>query len=402
MRRAVQMAEVFLVACLAPAPVRADFVNGDFEQCETPGAGPIPGWTKDGGQWYGGIGNYTPSGDPGKTAIVTQGPDPILASVGIGLPMVYDGRRAARVNNGDSFWTGWGDYHFSMISQETLCTHPKLILAWCAVLEEPHHEHEVEPHFYIKVEEVEDPNEPKALYVETIASDTAPEYFTAVDIPTTGTVWKYSGWRKKGIDVAELVGKKLRLTLLACDCGLGAHSGYVYLDAIKAVSVDSETANALKGSAMNRLSNCVPTPSKWLNGRLCEAIKQVRSSLETSRWRDGDHLHPKRGAGVFDHERRAAEVLVQVAANPSVEPVILADVEESLADLAAADDRLAKTIIDEATAVVTKPKALVMLQAARAAYNAANGSLAAGNYPVAISQYKKAWQHATNAMSSNR
>ena len=112
-----------LMALFVATAASADFVNGGFED------GNFTGWTKSGGYFYGG-GNYNNWGDPGKSAIVTPGPDPYTNNVLPRVPAGY-GNYSARVNNYDY------DYHYSTLSQTANWNTPHMYFAWAAVLEEP-------------------------------------------------------------------------------------------------------------------------------------------------------------------------------------------------------------------------------------------------------------------------
>ena len=193
MRTVSRMGVLCLVACLAATAAGADFINGGFED------GTFGGWTQDGGYWYGSIGTYTYSGDPGTSAIVGVGNDPLLAEMSVNVPMVYSGNYAARVND-----YGGGN-HFSTISQATVWTRPHMYFAWSAVLQEPGHVHDEEPHFLISLH---DDTADVDLYSILIASDTTPEIFQMVND------WKYSGWQVVDLDIeaAGAVGMKPGMT----------------------------------------------------------------------------------------------------------------------------------------------------------------------------------------------
>ena len=223
MNKTAQIVGLCLIAFLAAMPARADFINGGFED------GTFSGWTTNGGLWYGGIGTYTYTGDQGKSAIVSPGNDPLLASNGVSVPMVYNGNYSARVNNSDP------NNHFSTISQSAVWTASHIYFAWSAVLQDPvsGHTHDQEPHFLITLH---DDTAASNLYSIVIAVDTVPGTFQE-----TTNFWKYSGWQTVDLDVqaAGAVGHTLTLTCLASDCALGGHGGYVYLDGFGAAPPSS-------------------------------------------------------------------------------------------------------------------------------------------------------------------
>jgi hypothetical protein len=212
-----------LMALFVATAATADFTNGGFE------TGDFSGWTKNGGSF---TGSYSYSGDPGKSAIVTLGNDPIIASGGGTLSMVYNGTYAARVNDGDAFYTGWGGYHFSTISQSVVWSDPHIYFAWAAVLQEPGHPHAYEPNFQVILK---DETTGTTLYSKFFASDTIPASLLKSVTASDGYTWKYTDWQVVDLDTSAVMGDTLTLTLLASDCGYGGHSGYAYLDGFGAV-----------------------------------------------------------------------------------------------------------------------------------------------------------------------
>jgi hypothetical protein len=198
---------------------RADFTNGGFED------GTFTGWTLDGGTWsgQGGSISYHNTGDPGKSAIVTDIWDPLTLN---NLKMVYGGNYAARVNN-------WDDsYHYTVLSQ-TLTGWDKqtIYFAWAAVLEEPTnqaHPGGSAPKFAIKLVDTT---------TSTILYDVAFDAYTGGFTWYTGAVnsdgdgvYKYCDWVVANLDTSGLMGDDFNLTVSAYDCSLGGHGGYAYVD----------------------------------------------------------------------------------------------------------------------------------------------------------------------------
>lgn len=190
----------------------ASFVNGGFE------TGDFSGWTKGGGAYYG---SYYPSGDPGKSAIVSTGTDPYT---GNNLNMVYSGNYSARVNNYD-----WG-YHYSTISQTvTNWTDPNIYFAYAAVLEDPGHAYPGHMRVTLKDETT-----------NTNLYDVYFDYYTAGSVLGNAEwhhygYWGYTDWQVVQLDTSAVMGDDLTLTLLASDCAYGGHGGYAYLDGFGAV-----------------------------------------------------------------------------------------------------------------------------------------------------------------------
>ena len=223
------MRKILLVTLLAlfvaTSAWAAGFTNGGFED------GNFNGWTKDGGGppsgGFYGAGNYVYSGDPNKSAIVTQGKDYLTNN---NLSMVADGKNAARINNED-----W-DYHFSTLTQTVAnYTDTNIYFGWAAVLEEPSNVHpeDAAPNFNIKL-------------TDDTAGDTLYNVsFNVYNAASTGITWKkglaggpndpgsqwyYNDWIVQNLDVSARSGNTFTLTVLASDCGWGGHGGYAYVD----------------------------------------------------------------------------------------------------------------------------------------------------------------------------
>jgi hypothetical protein len=209
MKRKILLLSLMLL--LVSSAAYAGFVNGDFE------LGNFNGWTKDGGRF---TGSYSYTGDPGKSAIVSPGWDPIAG--GNNLPMVYSGNYSARVNNSDD------NFHFSTVTQSVVWNDPSIFFAWAAVLQEPGHPTFQEPNFSVKLTDL---TTNSILYNTTFSSDTIPANLLHV----VGD-WKYTDWQVVNLDTSGVLGHTLELTLLAADCGQGAHGGYAYLDGFGAVA----------------------------------------------------------------------------------------------------------------------------------------------------------------------
>lgn len=189
------------------------FVNAGFE------TGAFDGWTHETHTWDDPTpGSFTPE----KSAIVGAGMDPIATTI----PMVYSGHSSARVNNEDD------SYHISSVTQSAVVpavANPTIHFYWAAVLEDPSHDPANQP--YVDVVVTEQDRTTQAVTTKYKA------HFYSADPSYSGWMsfdegeWKAINWQPITIafDSAS-VGNTVTLTVLAADCGFGAHGGYLYLD----------------------------------------------------------------------------------------------------------------------------------------------------------------------------
>ncbi len=199
-----------------------DFLNGGFE------AGTTSGWTTAGGTWSGtgaplNPNSYTSAG--GLISIVTSATtDTYITGYNTAnrtnISAVFSGTNAVMVNNGV---TGGGSV--SVIRQSVTDYGGSYIyLAWLAVLEQSHGPTD-SGHFVILVHDDTTNSDVGRI---SYSSATTSSFFTNV----SGTY--VSGWRADGFAVTS--GHAFTVSLLAADCGLGGHWGYVYLDSFGSVA----------------------------------------------------------------------------------------------------------------------------------------------------------------------
>ena len=173
------------------------------------------------------------SAGKGKSAVVSQGSDPIFKAFtdylgqytpvlvndsGLSsLAMVWNGLKALRVNNEDD------SYHASTASQTAVIKDPALKLAWAAVLEDPAHDFPNQPFVEITVRD------------ETLGTDLYHKHYFSGDPSYNGWVvlstgWKVIPWQVLNLDVSGAIGHSVSIKVYASDCGFGGHGGYAYLD----------------------------------------------------------------------------------------------------------------------------------------------------------------------------
>jgi hypothetical protein len=211
-----------LMALFIATAASADFTNGGFED------GTFTGWTKGGGTWTadtaGTVINYYPTGDPGKSAIVTNGLDYYSNNNLSTVPNASYGTYSARVNNYDP------NYHYSTLSQTNTWTSSHMYFAWAAVLEEPSNKHpeSAAPKFSIKLYDND---------TSTTLYEVSFDVYNGGSVTTwlkgrvvSGNQWYYSPWQIVDLDTSGVSGDSLTLTVAAYDCGWGGHGGYAYVD----------------------------------------------------------------------------------------------------------------------------------------------------------------------------
>ncbi|MCM8596642.1 PEP-CTERM sorting domain-containing protein [Accumulibacter sp.] len=212
------------ISALASAPAFANtFVNGGFE------AGDLSGWTGGGGSWFGSpIAPVSPStyagGTPNNT-VVSPGLDPLT-----GLPQVYAGAYAARVNDRVN------NYSVSTLTQSvTNYTDNNIYFAWQAVLQASHDLYDSDYFSLTLHDDTDNVDVVSRAYSSagSIGSGTGSAVWTS---PKNNN-WFTAGWVVEAIDLTtagaggtSIVGHDFTLTLLGSDCPYGGHAGYVYLD----------------------------------------------------------------------------------------------------------------------------------------------------------------------------
>ena len=186
------------------------FENIGFE------TGDYTGWSHETHTWQDPTaGSFAPE----KSQIVSSGADELIPLI----QKVYHGNYSFRVND------FLGRYHISSVSQSRTVptmTNPTLEFYWAAVLQDPQHPPDVQP--YIEIEVVNETSGNTLYYKHFYSND--PSYSGWIN---SGHVsWKGIPWQKVIVNLGNSIGDTVRLKVLAADCGLGGHGGYVYLDGL--------------------------------------------------------------------------------------------------------------------------------------------------------------------------
>lgn len=222
---------VLLALALASSPAFAIFTNGGFEQNS------FVGWTVAGGTNPGLVGAepFTSAsiqinpGAPGPASIVGQINDPLAPT--IVLPRV--GQFTAKLNdeiNGALVTT---------LVQTDIVTNadidsgdglPHIRFAFAPVLEDPSHSPNQQPYFYVAVKNLAD----NSVLFEQFAYSGQ----VGVNFLIGAGGWKYLEFQNIDIPLPlSAIGQQIELTVVAADCSLGGHGGYVYVDGFGSANV---------------------------------------------------------------------------------------------------------------------------------------------------------------------
>lgn len=203
---------------------QAQFQNGGFEQ------GDLSGWTIGGGSNPGLVGTppFTAASiqingsTPGPASVVGAGVDPqapdiVLARVGQHTAKINDEATGALVT------TLKQTVQITAADVDPSDGLPHIRFAFAPVMEDPGHQPHEQPYFYVAIRRVSD----NSLLFEKIAYSGQPD---ANFLNGTGN-WKYLPFQDVDATLpANAVGESIELTVIAADCSLGGHAGYVYVD----------------------------------------------------------------------------------------------------------------------------------------------------------------------------
>ena len=224
---------------LVAMPAFALFTNGGFEQND------FAGWTLGGGTNPGLLGAepFTSAsiqiipGAAGPASIVGQFTDPIAPT--IVLPRV--GQLTAKLNdeNGGALVT-------TLVQTDTVTNadidpadgFPHIRFAFAPVMDDPSHAPDEQPYFYVSVKNLTDNS---ILFEQFAYSGQAGVNF----LNGTGN-WKYLEFQNvDAVLPLSAIGQQIELTVIAADCALGGHGGYVYVDGFGSTNVPPPTGSAV-------------------------------------------------------------------------------------------------------------------------------------------------------------
>jgi len=136
--------------------------------------------------------------------------------------------------------------------------------------------------------------------------------------------------------------------------------------------------------------------SKHVAKGIKKAKKHIEKSLESKRWLDETHLHPKHGKKVFYEEKKAVKDIKKLCKKGDFPEELC---ERLIGMLVEADSILARVAIDDARAAGGKEKEIEKAEKEMAK---AEKEKSKGKYDKAIDHYKKAWQHAIKATKHHK
>lgn len=220
------------------APAFAIFQNGGFEQNN------FTGWTLGGGTNPGLVGSPPFTGASVQITPGAAGPSAIVGALadphapGLVLPRV--GQYTARVNddNSNSLVTTLRQTDTVTAADiDAIDGLPHIRFAFAPVLQDPGHSPDEQPYFYVVVKNLAD----NSVLFEQFAYSGEP----GANFLSGNGDWKYLPFQNvDAVLPASAIGQQVELTVVAADCSLGAHGGYVYIDGFGSAPVGGPGATA--------------------------------------------------------------------------------------------------------------------------------------------------------------
>jgi hypothetical protein len=132
--------------------------------------------------------------------------------------------------------------------------------------------------------------------------------------------------------------------------------------------------------------------------RLDEVIRHLESALHPSNWLDQTHLASSRGASVFGKIESAIAQLSALKKDKKTD-VQIAALQIAIEQLLQTARLIAQTEVNDAETANGNPSEIA---SALAALFEGDANVAAGNYNLAVSNYREAWRYAAIASASER
>ena len=232
-RRSSKALRLALAASLAvvAVPALAIFQNGGFElgtfASWTLGGGVNPGLNPIAPPFTGANVVITP-GSPGPASVVgslsdPRAPDLVLPRVGTKTAKINDENSGALVTTLKQVDTVT---NADIDSSDGL---PHIRFSFAPVLEDPGHSPHEQPYFYVVLKNTTT----NAVLFEQFAYSGQP----GVTYKAAGS-WKYLDFQTVDVSLPmSAIGQQIELTVIAADCSLGGHGGYVYVDGFGSANV---------------------------------------------------------------------------------------------------------------------------------------------------------------------
>jgi hypothetical protein len=233
MQMQMKLAQISLAVgmALVAAPAFAIYQHGGFEQNSfaswTIGGGGNPGLA--GAEPFTGASIVINGTTPGPASVIGAQVDPRAPM--LMLPRL--GQYTAQLNDES------GGAAITTIAQTDVLTSadidpadnlPHLRFSFAPVLEDPSHSANQQPYFYVRVRNTTD----NVLLFEQFAYSGQ----AGVQFQNGTANWKYLPFQTVDTTLpASAISKNIETYLVAADCSLGAHGGYVYLDAFGSAAV---------------------------------------------------------------------------------------------------------------------------------------------------------------------
>lgn len=158
------------------------------------------------------------------TIVDTSINDPLLATNGITLPRVKNGRYAIRLGNSQD-----GQYDVTKMTRQFVVDEIYLGYAFALVLENGGHLNEEDPtkskNPYYQVILRDNSNNNQVVFERRVMANPNNPLFNQ-----SGTNILYTDWECEYIDTSNLIGHTVTLEIYLADCGEGGHWGYGYFD----------------------------------------------------------------------------------------------------------------------------------------------------------------------------
>lgn len=195
---------------------------------------------------------------------------------------------------------------------------------------------------------------------------------------------------KKKAQITEEARAGKEVAAYAAGIMAGASAGIIAALATTDAKVPKEAA--LKALEIARASAAKEIVVKKLD----EALGNIKQSLGPNLWKDDEHLDSRMGSIVFDEERKAVELLMNLVVMSDTPKNVSEKSQEAITILVEVDKRLAKTAYEEAKKKTSNNE----LIKCDSQFAEAAEAIRQRTYDRAIEHYKQAWEIAQRLIGS--